>query len=304
MMPQPGRSGRSPLFSSYRLTVEYDGSRFAGWQVQDHQRTVQGVLLAALRRLFPNDEVTMQGAGRTDAGVHALAQVASLRCSAHIPVESTLAKLEKMLPLDVAILDLFPASPGFHARHDAEERAYRYQLTLRRSAFGKRYSWWIGKDIDLEAMGRAAELFVGRHDFAAFTRRARQAGSTLVEVNSCTVHPVEEAVLIRVMASHFLWGQVRRMVGSLVAIGRGEARAEDVSAWLRGLQPPPLPAAPAGGLFLEGVRYHSETWRLPPLQPIGLPAAFGSLQSGSSLQTTDSEAQHTEEISAKRAAHH
>ena len=257
---------------TYRLLIEYDGSKFAGWQVQAQGRTVQGVLLAALRELTGEREIDLQGAGRTDAGVHALGQVASLRCRGRIEPHRTLAALERALPADLAVLDLGEAARSFHARHDAIARSYRYQLARRRSAFGKRFTWWVG-DLDAARMREAAALFVGRHDFAALSKRAQDAESTLVEVERYEVAEAGDLVELRIVASHFLWSQVRRMVGALVVIGRGEARPGAVAAWLTGTAPPPPLAAPAAGLFLEAVRYPADPWELPPLGPLAVPCA-------------------------------
>ena len=255
---------------TYRLLVEYEGTKFSGWQVQAAGRTVQGVLLEALRSLTGEPGLDVQGAGRTDAGVHALGQVASLRCRHPLDPGKTLRALERALPADLAVRDLRPAAKGFHARHDATARAYRYQIATRRSAFGKRISWWVADALDVGAMRSAATAFVGRHDFRAFARRAHEAESTIVEVEACEVANVASCILIRLVASHFLWNQVRRMVGSLVTVGRGEAAPGDVARWLAGAVPAPLLAAPAAGLFLEAVRYPGEAWDLPPLTPVGL----------------------------------
>jgi len=258
---------------TYRLLIEYEGTHFAGWQVQARGRTVQGVLLEALRRILAERDLDLQGAGRTDAGVHALRQVASLRCRHALSPARFLHELERELPSDVAVLAATAAPRGFHARHDATGRAYRYQIACHRSAFGKRTTWWVAEPLDVAAMAAAAVLFVGRHDFAAFARRAHEAASTVVELEACDVGRVGDFVLVRLIASHFLWNQVRRMVGSLVVVGRGEASPDDVAVWLAGATPPPALAAPAAGLFLEAVRYAGEPWSLPPLAPLGVPTA-------------------------------
>lgn len=256
---------------TYRLLIEYDGTKFAGWQAQASGRTVQGVLLETLRALTGERGLDLQGAGRTDAGVHALGQVASLRCRQSPDAGKLLRDLERELPADLAVLDLRAAARGFHARHDAEGRAYRYQIATRRSAFGKRTSWWVADKLDVGTMIQAAAAFVGRHDFRAFARRAREAESTIVEVEACEIADSGGCVLVRMVASHFLWNQVRRMVGALVTVGRGDAKPSDVPHWLSGHAPAPLLAAPAAGLFLEAVRYPGAAWRLPLLEPIGLP---------------------------------
>ncbi len=256
---------------SYRLTIEYDGSKFSGWQTQVRQRTVQGVLVSALRELLGDSRLTLQGAGRTDAGVHALAQVASLRCDRTFAIGRVMDDLAHNLPSDVAVLEIRPAAESFHARHDAVARCYLYQIIRRRSAFGKKSTWWLGGDLDLEGMRAAAAQFVGRHDYAAFARSGHTAPSTVVVVEDCRLWEVGELVMIRILASHFLWGQVRRMVGALAAVGRGKADPEDAPGWLGGSAPPPEPAAPAAGLFLEAVFYPGEPRDLPPPAPVGVP---------------------------------
>src|SRR5512136_1276918 len=261
---------------TYRLLIEYDGSRFAGWQVQAKGRTVQGVLLDTLRQLTGERDLDLQGAGRTDAGVHALGQVASLRCRRPLDPARLARELEHELPPDLAVLEVRQAPKGFHARHDALARAYRYQIACRRSAFGKRTTWWVAGGLDVEAMARGAAAFVGRHDFRAFAKRAKEAESTIVEMEACEVANVGEFVLLRLIASHFLWNQARRMVGALVEIGRGEASPADVPRWLSGAAQPPLLAAPAAGLFLEAVRYPDEPWELAALAPVGVPWVRGA----------------------------
>jgi tRNA pseudouridine38-40 synthase len=256
---------------TYRLLVEYDGSRFAGWQVQAAGRTVQGTLLEALRVALGERELDLQGAGRTDAGVHALGQVASLRCPTRLRPDDLLFRLDRLLPQDLAVLRIDAAPRGFHARHDAIARAYRYQVATRRSAFGKRFTWWVAEPLDVAAMGEAALHFVGRRDFRRLVKRASEAESTFVEVESCDVVAADGMVLLRMVASHFLWNQVRRMVAILVEVGRGRVAAEQIPLLLSGAVPVPAVAAPAAGLFLEAVRYPGGSGKLPALEPVGVP---------------------------------
>ena len=256
---------------TYRLTIEYDGNKFSGWQTQLRHRTVQGTLIAALGEILGDSRITLQGAGRTDAGVHALAQVASLRCERPMDIPRVLRRLERVLSSDLAVLDIRPAPERFHARHDAAARWYRYQVTRRRSAFGTKVTWWVDDPLDVERMRAAAVHFVGRHDYGAFVRSGHQAPSTVVVVEACRLWELGELVLIRIGASHFLWGQVRRMVGALVAVGRGAADPDDVPRWLSGETPPPESAAPASGLFLEAVLYPGDPHELPPPVPVGVP---------------------------------
>lgn len=258
---------------TYRLTVEYDGTKFAGWQIQRQGRTVQGVLLEALRSVTGERDIVLRGAGRTDAGVHALGQVASLQCRRPMPAARLLAQLEGELPADIAVRDVQLLKGRFHPRHDAARRSYRYQIARRRSAFGKRYTWWVRDPLDIAAMTAAAAEFVGRHDFAGFSRRDESQTSTLVVVEECRVVDLGELVLVRIVASHFLWGQVRRMVGALVAVGRGKWKPKDVRDWLAGAPLPSFEAAPAAGLFLEAVIFEDGRDALPALVPVGVPWA-------------------------------
>jgi tRNA pseudouridine38-40 synthase len=256
---------------TYRLTVEYDGTKFAGWQVQRHGRTVQGVLLEALRRTTGERDIVLRGAGRTDAGVHALGQVASLQCRRPVPAARLLGQLERELPADVAVRDVELLEGRFHPRHDAVRRSYRYQIARRRSAFGKRCTWWVRDPLDSAAMMAAAAEFVGRHDFVGFSRRDEAQTSTIVVVEECRVVDLGELVLVRIIASHFLWGQVRRMVGALVAVGCGQWGPQAVRDWLAGAAVPAFEAAPAAGLFLEAVIYKGGRDELPALVPVGVP---------------------------------
>src|SRR5436190_10969326 len=167
---------------TWKLTLEYDGTRYRGWQAQANtERTVQGVLLRAAREVVGADAVA-GGAGRTDAGVHALAQVAHLKARSSLPPVEIRHGLNDALPHDVNVLSVEPAAPRFHARHDAKSRTYLYRISRRRTAFDKRWVWWIKDRLDFPAMSRAAKLFEGRHDFASFCENPEGRESTIVIV--------------------------------------------------------------------------------------------------------------------------
>jgi tRNA pseudouridine38-40 synthase len=256
--------------SVLRATLEYDGGRYRGWQAQVNARTVQGELFAACRDVLGKD-VKVNGAGRTDAGVHAFAQVASL----HGPFVAPASELGKIrqalndrLPPDIHVLHLAPAARTFHARHDAGERVYRYRISRRRTAFGKRYVWWIKDRLDARAMQAAAGLLVGRHDFASFCENAEGHDSTLVEVAFARVEAPPEApdlLLFRIGASHFIWKMVRRLTGTLVEIGTGRLAAAAMKEMLTSRTSTSAAfTAPPSGLFLESVTYPGD----PPPPPI------------------------------------
>jgi tRNA pseudouridine38-40 synthase len=263
---------------TFKLTLEYDGSKYSGWQQQINARTVQGELIASAQDLF-RAEIDIQGAGRTDAGVHALGQVAhiKLRTPTRLAPEQILRELNNRLPSSIAVVELAPAPPNFHARHDALSRAYFYQISTRKTALAKRYVWWVKEALDTQPMRQAAALLAGRHDFAAFRAPdpSKPGESTIVVVDSAEIAtgPADEIgdehlIVFRIEASHFLWKMVRRLAGTLVKIGKGDVTVEQFRALLdqgglepdiRGTQRPGLDiaawTAPASGLFLEAIRY-------------------------------------------------
>ena len=150
----------------FKLTIEYAGTRYSGWQIQQNARTVQGEIDRAVREVSGRREFELYGSGRTDAGVHALAQVAHLELYTSLPPETLRRRLNDELPPDINILDVRPAPHRFHARHDAIARTYLYQISRRRTAFAKPLVWWVREPLNVDAMRRAAAAFVGRQDFA------------------------------------------------------------------------------------------------------------------------------------------
>jgi len=249
-----------------RLDIEYEGTRYSGWQVQRNARTVQGEIMAAASTVFGRPEVELQGAGRTDAGVHALRQVAHIDAPLGVSPHSWRHKINDLLPPDIHVLRAEPVPLTFHARHDAVSRTYLYQISRRRTAFGKRFVWWVKDPLRVEVMRSLAAQFVGLHDFASFCDKGH-VGDTRVKVDEVAVEEHESLVLVRLTASHFLWKMVRQMVGVLVEVGRGRMSAREAARLLE--SPSGRPAeltAPPSGLFLERVRYAGET-ALAPLRP-------------------------------------
>ena len=249
---------------TWKLTIEYKGTRYLGWQEQKLGRTVQGALRAAAED-YLGEKVDLGGSGRTDAGVHALAQVAHLRALKKRPAEPIQAALNERLPADIHVLKVEQAPERFHARHSAVARQYLYQISTRRTAFAKDYVWWVKSRLDLARMQECAEVFVGKHDFHNFTERPGEQGSTLVVVEDVRLRSVEDLILVRLAASHFLWKMVRRIVGVLVQVGTGTLKVETVTQFLK--KPPGNVGqwtAPAAGLFLEQVIYPGES----PVQEI------------------------------------
>ncbi|MEW6734500.1 MAG: tRNA pseudouridine(38-40) synthase TruA [Acidobacteriota bacterium] len=244
---------------TWRLDIEYDGSRYAGWQKQPHARTVQGELLKAAAAISKTP-VEIGAAGRTDAGVHARHQVAHLRAAIRpLPPQQLQIRLNDHLPADINILSLKPASNNFHARHDALMRYYIYQISTRRTALGKPYVWWIKDRLQLSAMQEAGQLLSGRHDFYSFCESAQDQPSTIVEVERAELATSGSLILFRIGASHFLWKMVRRLVGALVEVGRGNIDVTQFHQLLNSHSGVSAAwTAPPSGLFLEKIIYSGD----------------------------------------------
>jgi tRNA pseudouridine38-40 synthase len=263
----------------YKLTIEYAGTRYSGWQKQKNARTVQGELERAIGEAVRDKTFEFMGSGRTDAGVHALRQIAHLDVRKPIPAETLRRGINDTLPADIHVLAVDSVPHRFHARHGAVARSYLYQISRRRTAFAKPFVWWVKEPLDLDRMKDAAARFTGMHDFQSFSDDDPEEKSTDVLVDDVTIGEDGDLILVRVGGSHFIWKMVRRMVGVLVEIGKGEAAPEAVAALLAGAKAPAVqigntrqkldPArltAPAAGLFLERVFYDGDQRQLP-LQP-------------------------------------
>jgi tRNA pseudouridine38-40 synthase len=243
----------------YRLTVEYAGTRYSGWQVQKNARTVAGEIERAVETAVGRPARELYGSGRTDAGVHALAQVAHLDLASAVDPLALRHRLNDALPHDIVITRAEKVPPRFHARHSAVGRSYLYQVARRKTAFGKPFVWWVRERLDADAMRAAADRLAGFHDFQAFTDSDPEETSTRVALEAITIAEAGDLVLIRVEGSHFLWKMVRRLVGVLVEVGRGALSPSEVTRLIGA--PSELPArltAPSSGLFLEHVRYPGE----------------------------------------------
>ena len=261
--------------SRFRLTIEYAGTRYSGWQIQANARTVQGEIARAIRTAASRHDFELYGSGRTDAGVHALGQVAHLEIASNWPAETLRQRVNDELPGDINILAASGVPHRFHARHDAVARSYVYQVARRRTAFAKAYVWWVKEGLDMARMRETAALFAGLKDFRAFTAEEPEEKSTKVLMEPIEIAEAGDLVLIRVTGSHFLWKMVRRLVGVMVEAGRGGLTREEASRLLAG--PSTHPArltAPASGLFLERVFYEGER-RDHPLRPAVPVQAWG-----------------------------
>jgi tRNA pseudouridine38-40 synthase len=245
--------------SRFKLTIEYDGTRYSGWQLQKGGKSIQGELLDVCRDLFQGSAVDLFGAGRTDSGVHAIGQVAHLGVETGLPPLRIKYGLNDRLPADISIVGVEDCDPRFHARHDAVARSYIYQISRRRTAFGKKYVWWIKDQLDAESMNETARCFVGLKDFRSFTDESQEQGSSKMNLMHARVSEFGDLLVFHVIGSHFLWKQVRRMTGVLVEAGRGKLSAEEVKTFFRNKSDIPAKlTAPPSGLFLEKVYYDKD----------------------------------------------
>ena len=241
-----------------KLTIQYDGAEYFGWQMQASHRSVQQVLQEALS-IVCNHPVTLHGAGRTDTGVHALGQVAHFKTESRIDMPQLRKGLNCLLPPDVVIAEATVVAPEFHSRFDATARTYWYIImnTLVPSPFYRRYSWHIRKPLNLEAMRAAAGELVGMQDFSSFQAREREDVCTIREVKRVRLKRVGPALLLfEIQATSFLRHMVRGIMGTLVDAGLGKLCAEDMRAILQAHDRSQAGVtAPPQGLFLKQVRY-------------------------------------------------
>lgn len=237
------------------LLLEYDGTGYHGSQYQENGRTIQSELEAAINNLT-GQRVRAAFAGRTDAGVHAIGQVAAFETASAIETGAFISGLNHFLPEDIAVRGAREVPCAFDPRRDARSRLYRYCIDTRpvRSPLRRNRAWHVPRRLDVEAMRRAAALLAGTHDFAAFA--APYEGSTLRTLRRCDVNPAPDGVDVEMEAQAFLPHQVRRTVGPLVEAGSGRMTEDEVAALLNEARPSSAgPAAPACGLYLVSIAY-------------------------------------------------
>lgn len=240
-----------------KLTIEYDGTHYSGWQIQPNGLAVQEVLENTLSGLL-KEKVRVVSSGRTDAGVHARGMVAAFRTERTIPVKAFCEGLNSLLPPDIAIREAVEASLEFNPRRDALAKHYRYTIyhSPRRSPLNRYYVWRVGEALDLAAMQRAAALFVGEKDFAAFRASNCAAKTTVRRIDSLDISRRDDMIVLDVRGSGFLKNMVRIMVGTLVEVGRGSMGVHDIERLFQELDRRKAGiTAPPQGLCLVEVFY-------------------------------------------------
>lgn len=240
------------------MVLEYDGSRYSGWQTQRDRPTVQETLEDAIHRIT-GEKVTLYGSGRTDRGAHALGQVAHFHSSTDLPRVRLQSALNAVLPRDIAVVDLGEVSEEFHARYDARSKVYRYRIINRpvRPPLERNRAYWVSEGLDLGKMEIAARHLVGEHDFKAFQKEGGETRSTVRQVIRVDIRREGDEVILEVEATGFLYTMVRNFVGCLIRVGRGDWEPEVIREILeskdRGRSGPNT--APAHGLYLLRVHY-------------------------------------------------
>jgi len=250
-----------------KLTVEFDGTKYAGWQFQPRHQTVQGEIESAFGKILQK-KVTVYGCGRTDAGVSARAYVANVHIDSPLTPDRLKLALNHFLPADILVLSVEEAKPGFHARHSALGKTYVYRIVRRKSPLRRLHAWEFWFKLDVEKMRKATRRFEGAKDFRTFcqtrdkdgvchVRRVLVAARDMTELscNSDRVPLPDDEVLVVVEGDRFLYKMVRRIVGALVACGSGRLTQKDIRAALAGRPCQPFQTAPAHGLLLDSVEY-------------------------------------------------
>lgn len=238
-----------------RLTLEYDGTAFSGWQFQPGRRTVQGVLEEKLSALL-KERVPVIGSGRTDAGVHALGQAANFKTGRDVPLKAFREGLNRLLPNDVAVLKASEASAGFHARFDAKRRLYRFQIITARSPVRERFAWYVKYGLDFGVLERTAGKILGRHDFTSFSSSQAEVENYTVDVRKAKWRAKGDTLTFEIEADRFLHNMVRILVGTMVDMARGKMDPGSFTDILKAKDRKRAGrTAPPQGLFLVRVAY-------------------------------------------------
>ena len=240
-----------------RLDICYDGSRYRGWQrLTNNDNTIQSKLETALSRIL-GEPIEIIGSGRTDAGTHAMGQVANFHCSSAMPVDEILQQLRMYLPEDIGIYSCKNVSPRFHARLNAKTKTYRYRVwnSMEPCVFDRKYVYISTDSLNVSAMERAAAYFLGTRDFSAFCANKNMKKSTVRSIQSFEIHRAEDEIIFTVTGNGFLHHMVRIMVGTLLEVGRGVRESDSIPALFGAARSEAGELIPASGLCLMEVTY-------------------------------------------------
>lgn len=252
----PGFSSKiRTKLANYKLTIQYDGSNYAGWQIQENAVTVQQKITEAIRVILKED-VNLVGSGRTDAGVHAFGQVANFRTSAEPDIYRFVHSLNSILPRDIAISGMSPVTEEFHSRFDAKKRCYIYLLSGEKSPFYFNYSWHYHDDVDIQKLNELSGLLKGEHDFTSFSRKNTEIKNKNCEIFSAGWRRSGGMIIFMIEANRFLHGMVRTTVGTLLKLSKERDAGSKLFEILdKRNREEAWEAAPAKGLFLYKVKY-------------------------------------------------
>lgn len=241
-----------------KLTLEYDGTNYFGWQKQPNCITIGGTIEKELSKIC-NEKISVISAGRTDSGVHSLGQIINFKTNSNLRIEEIKRTLNKILPKDIVILEAEEVDRKFHARFSAISRTYQY-LVLNQdmpSTFNRNYIWWIKDKLNLRRVKLASKYFLGKHDFSLFSVNLKETKNSQREIKEIRVDRKENTIKFLITADAFLPRMVRGIVGVLVGVGKGEISFLEVKNMLEGKKIRNTPFAPANGLYLLRVEYRN-----------------------------------------------
>ena len=243
---------------NFKMIVEYDGSAYCGWQRQENGLTIQQLLEEAIQ-LITGEKTTVIGSGRTDAGVHALNQVASFKCSTNLPLNNIYRGMNSVLPPDIVVKEMEEVEGSFHAQHDVKSKVYVYKICNQRMrpALGRNFFWFIRFELDLALMREASRYLIGTHDFSCFCATGTDVKDRVRTIIGIEIKTCEDVLIeIKVEARGFLKYMVRNIIGTLVEVGRGKRKPEEMKVIIESKNRKIAGAtAPACGLFLKEVKY-------------------------------------------------
>lgn len=241
---------------NFKLTIQYDGTDFHGWQVQAQGRTVQGDIEKALSKIYPEEKISLIGAGRTDAGVHALALTANINLSAKLSPEKLHQALNGNLDRDIQINSILEVDASFHARFSASAREYEYRLVKSFSPINRNYTSTLKWELDTEKINQCTDLLLGKHDFTSFCKANAEVNNKICTVSLCYWEVFSEQLIFVIRANRFLQHMVRYLVGTMIEVGRGRYSISDFKNLLNNKETSAMVVrAQAQGLFLKKVYY-------------------------------------------------